>query len=332
MRGWWQEITGLVLPVACAGCGRPRTVLCDACTRSLHGRPAVRVRPEPEPEGLPGVWAAAPYADAVRAALLAHKERGALALAAPLGTALAGAVRAAAAGCGGRTGHDGCTGTGRPPRGVGGGGEGVGALPLVLVPVPSARRAVRARGHDAVRRVAVAAARELRRTGAAVRVVPVLRQCRAVADQAGLDARQRQENLAGALAVVPGGARLLEGARVVLVDDLMTTGSSLAEAARALGDAGTGALPGGAACAFAREGGGAACRFAAGDGDGASAERVASGRWNGGDSAMEPGPFGTRAPDSGRRHDELSRDGLGSLLVGAAVVGASPKAFGINRN
>ncbi|NKY14928.1 ComF family protein, partial [Streptomyces somaliensis DSM 40738] len=98
MRGWWQEITGLVLPVTCAGCGRARTVLCDACTRSLHGRPAVRVRPEPEPPGLPGVWAAAPYADAVRAALLAHKERGALALAAPLGAALAGAVRAAAVG------------------------------------------------------------------------------------------------------------------------------------------------------------------------------------------------------------------------------------------
>ncbi|MDT9686601.1 phosphoribosyltransferase family protein [Streptomyces sp. TRM76323] len=180
--------------------------------------------------------------------------------------------------------------------------------------------------------MAVAAARELRRTGVAVRVAPVLRQCRAVADQAGLDARRRQENLAGALAVVPGGARLLEGARVVLVDDLMTTGSSLAEAARALGDAGAGVLPGGAACAFAAEGGGAACRFAAGDGDGASAERVASGRWNGGDSAMEPGSFGTRTPDSGRRHDVLPRDGLGSLLVGAAVVGASPKAFGINRN
>ncbi|MFV2120703.1 hypothetical protein ACE14D_20585, partial [Streptomyces sp. Act-28] len=78
MRGWWQEITGLVLPVACAGCGRPRTVLCDVCVRSLHGRPAVRARPEPEPEGLPDVWAAAPYADAVRAALLAHKERQSL--------------------------------------------------------------------------------------------------------------------------------------------------------------------------------------------------------------------------------------------------------------
>lgn len=53
------------------------------------------MRPEPEPPGLPAVHAAAPYADEVRAALLAHKERGVLALTAPLGVALAQAVRAA---------------------------------------------------------------------------------------------------------------------------------------------------------------------------------------------------------------------------------------------
>jgi hypothetical protein len=56
-----------------------------------------------------------------------------------------------------------------------------------------------------------------------------------VADQSGLNSRQRLDNLAGALEVPAGGARLLAGGgRVVLVDDLMTTGASLTEAARAL--------------------------------------------------------------------------------------------------
>ncbi|MFJ1839340.1 ComF family protein [Streptomyces sp. NPDC088175] len=212
MRGWWREISGLVLPVSCGGCGRPRAELCEECRAALHGGVPRRVRPDPEPAGLPVVHAAAAYENAVRAVLLAHKERGELGLAGALGKALAGAVRA-------------------------GTGQAGGAGPLLLVPVPSARRAVAARGHDPVRRIALAAAGELRRGGVRAQVVAVLRQRRAVADQAGLGARERQVNLAGALEVVAGAERLLAAGRVVLVDDLLTTGASLAEAARAVGAA-----------------------------------------------------------------------------------------------
>ncbi|MGY5133727.1 ComF family protein [Streptomyces nigrescens] len=212
MQGVWRELAGLVLPVDCAGCGRPRTELCAECRRVLarDGRGARRVRPWPEPGGLPRVWAGAPYADEVRAVLLAHKERGALRLAGPLGAVLAGAVRGL-----------------RP-----GGGQ------LLLVPVPSARRSVAGRGHDPVRRIALAAAGELRRTGTGARVLTVLRQRRVVADQAGLSARQRLANVTGALGVRAGAGRLLTGRAAVLVDDLVTTGATLAEAARAVTAAG----------------------------------------------------------------------------------------------
>lgn len=174
------------------------------------------MRPVPEPPGLPVVHAAAPYAREVRAVLIAHKERGALALTGALGAALAGAVRA---------------GLGpEPSRSTAESRAG----PVILVPVPSARWAVRRRGHDPVRRMALVAAGRLRRAGVPARVAAVLRQRRPVVDQAGLDARRRRENLAGALEVRAGGAELLAGGRIVLVDDLITTGASLAEAARAL--------------------------------------------------------------------------------------------------
>ncbi|MFB7474159.1 ComF family protein [Kitasatospora sp. NPDC056184] len=192
----------VLLPAPCAGCGADRGHLCPGCRRIL-----ATARPGPS-SALPWAHAAAPYDGPVRRLLLAHKERGALRLAGPLGETLARAVRSAL-------------------------GPHAGQVPLLLVPVPSARAAVRARGHDPTLRLAEAAARTLRREGLDVRTAPLLRHTRPVADQAGLPAAERRRNLHGALTVRPLGHRppaLLP----VLVDDLVTTGASLAEAARAL--------------------------------------------------------------------------------------------------
>ena len=260
MRGWWRDLTDLVMPAECGGCGRPRAVLCDGCRAALVGAAPCRVRPEPEPAGLPAVHAAAPYTDEVRAVLLAHKERGALPLAAPLGEALAGAVRAALeaalppcpaeryAAPQGRSGRGRGVGAGEREGWEAGGPSGRRAGPadgpVLLVPVPSARRVVRARGHDPARRIALAAAGELRRSGTPARVLGVLRQRRAVADQAGLNSRQRLANLSGALEVsrgrrAPAGARRPGGAGRRPDDD------------RRLAD-------GGGACGARREGSGSA--------------------------------------------------------------------------
>ena len=194
----------------CAGCGLQGTLLCASCSADLSRPPRTTV-PTPCPAGFPPTWTVSPYDGVARAALLAHKEHGRLALARPLGLALAGAVRAAVVES--RAGPE---------------------VSVAIVPVPSRRAVTRQRGHDPLLRIARGAGRVLRREGLAVSVAPVLRQARRVADQAGLDRSARRANLAGSLQVPIGLRPLLAGLAVVVVDDVVTTGATLVEAARAL--------------------------------------------------------------------------------------------------
>jgi len=159
-------------------------------------------------------WAVADYVGAVRALVVAHKERARRALAHPLGVALARSVVAAA------------------PN----------APSVLLVPVPSSARSRRGRGHDATWRMTVAAARALRTAGRPATAVRALGLTRAVSDQSRLGYAARQANLAAAMRVTPAGqARLaclakdLPGASgLVVVDDVVTTGATITAAVGAL--------------------------------------------------------------------------------------------------
>lgn len=145
---------------------------------------------------------------------MAYKERGAVALAGVLAEAVA---RAAAAALG---------------RAGGWAAEG-----FAVVPVPSARRSVRDRGHDPVGRLAVLTARRLRESGWRAEAWPALGQIRRVADQAGLSCAERSSNLVGSLQVTTA-ANGPPAAFALLLDDILTTGATLAEAARAVRSAG----------------------------------------------------------------------------------------------
>jgi len=94
----------------------------------------------------------------------------------------------------------------------------------VLVPVPTSRAAFRRRGYRVVELVAARAG---------LRVAPLLFQTRRTADQRGLDQDRRRENVAGSLRARDAAAR-----RVIVIDDVVTTGATLGEAARALRVAG----------------------------------------------------------------------------------------------
>lgn len=227
-----RSLLDLVLPVACAGCGVEQSAWCADCAGELAGPPR-RATPRPCPRGLPPVWAMATYQGAVRAGLLAHKEQGMRVLGRPLGSALAWAVLRA---------------LGDEPAVARGG------RPALLVPAPSRAAAVRARGHDPTLALARRAAAVLRSHGVPASAVPALRMHRSARDQAGLGGPGRAANLAGAVRLTWRGPRLT-GQPVVLVDDVVTTGATLAESAGVLRAGGARVLAAAVVAATARQDG-----------------------------------------------------------------------------
>lgn len=104
-------------------------------------------------------------------------------------------------------------------------------LPQAIVPVPLHRSRLRQRGYDQALELARAIARDVRRPLRA----DVLWRRRATTAQSTLDAAARRRNVRGAFAL-RAGDDLPD--HVALFDDVMTTGTTLAECARVLMRAG----------------------------------------------------------------------------------------------
>jgi len=219
----------MALPTTCGGCGAAGATWCDPCAReagrlTYSGGPR-QAFPKPTPAGYPPTWAATPYDASVRAALVAFKDGDRRDLETVLAPMLSDAIAAALA-------------TDPVLLEVLTSGNG----PVLVVPVPSSASAVRRRGDAPLELLTRGALVRAARAGIKGQLIfsPALRIRRRVADQAGLDHRQRATNLEHAMQVKPRWRASVRGVTCLLTDDVLTTGATLVEAARALREAGSG--------------------------------------------------------------------------------------------
>jgi len=232
-----QGLLDLVFPPRCVGCGARGVVFCAAChaqaqppadplcarcgfplSASAHGgaHPSPTRCPEcasgRTPATLTGLRAAATHEGGVRKAIHALKYDGQRRAAQPLGDLLAVAYQRYA------------------PTGM---------AADMIIPVPLHADRQRARGYNQSTLLAHRLATRLRLP---VRADLLVRQ-RATPPQVGLRWQERRANVAGAFALAGSqAAAQLAGRRILLVDDVATTGSTLDAAAQALLPAGPAAI------------------------------------------------------------------------------------------
>lgn len=227
-----EELQGLldwVLPPACPLCGkvleeRPVPSACPACRSAIPpiASPHCPLCEEPflteggsdhlcevclrQPPPFTWCRSLGCYDDLLRGAVQRFKYQGAVGLDRCLGTLLAEHLRPAV----------------------------TEFAPAVLVPVPLHRERLRQRTYNQSLLLARFLGRQWRRPVAA----RLLERTRATPSQQGLAAEDRRRNLRGAFAV----RTPLDGARVLLIDDVLTTGATARECAATLLQAGADAV------------------------------------------------------------------------------------------
>lgn len=242
--GAGRDFWSLVFPTECAACGSPALSLCPECRAQFRKATVRPFRADGGAQALPvaegcgneaadpvdlgglPVTAAGHYRDAVAQIILAYKNRRRTDVGRPLQAALAGALQTAV--------HE-----------IRGGGE---QGELLLVPVPSRGGSMRRRGYDPLGLLLAGLKRrgELP-SGCHLAALVVCRGsligwpaafpgARPVS-QKGLGGAQRRTNVHGSMGLATG-RNLPRDTVCLVVDDVLTTGATIAEVTRVLRHAG----------------------------------------------------------------------------------------------
>jgi ComF family protein len=204
-----EEFLNLVLPGICVLCQRKGSPLCSAC-KSVFSGPVIEVQRSNTDGFLLKGFAVSHYSKS--AATLVHelKENSQTSLASAMAKHMATSLAAGLK-------------------------ENNSFRSVCLVPIPSKKTSFQKRGFNPSLLLAKKISNHLRKQKSIkIQVENCLRLNREVLDQASQVGLARRQNLAGAISLV----RPPSSKEIWLVDDVVTTGSTLLEAARCLSESG----------------------------------------------------------------------------------------------
>lgn len=204
--------TTLVFPSACMNCGSPGVDICTECKKVLTPKPRFLLG-----EDFPLVSSLF-YGEVVGKILLLAKENGYVAAQKFFATALVSSIN-----------HFNLI------------------YPISIVPIPSQRKSIRRRGFDSIKEIARFVLRDPN-LKSKLEIVNLLEITRQVADQSSLSESERYQNLDKAFRVRSG----IKSKQIIVIDDVVTTGSTLREAVRALKERNLTVLGAATACATQR--------------------------------------------------------------------------------
>lgn len=191
------DLADLVLARTCAGCESPGTLLCEICWVHLTRGLIEHDLPDGEV-----ALASTTYLGVGRSVIIAHKEHGCHALTPVLGILLARAVTS------------------------------LTADPVTLVPIPPHAHSLAVRGTDPLADIVGAAVRSLRSIGQPAAREPLLARVREGGSVKKLDRAARRESIESSFVVAS--RRRQHKGHLIVVDDVITTGTTITEARRAL--------------------------------------------------------------------------------------------------
>lgn len=214
----YRGIEQLVLPESCIGCGEGASALCVICSEKLSIRPMLLGGEEFR------LAASLTYDELSAKIVLAAKEEGSRSARGLISSAIAAAALVAI--------NDERINRSRAMK---------------LLWVPTSNRARRRRGGDFLAPIAFEVAKIIN-SQSDIQLIPdqLLRVRRDVVDQSRLSAIDRDRNLHGAFTITQ---RWRGSGQVILIDDVVTTGSTLREAVRALRERNLTVIAAATACA-----------------------------------------------------------------------------------